>query len=92
MEDDFNNDDDLYKDLSAATTKRPPAAKRQKLSVGVASPIASPSEQQLQELTEENQRLKRNIGTLYRTAKAEIKRKNDEINRLMTELETLKKR
>lgn len=90
MEDDFNEDDDLYKDLSATTTKCPPA-KRQKRSVVEASPIA-PSEQQLQELTEENQRLKRNIGTLYRTAKEEIKRKNDEINRLVTELETLKKR
>jgi hypothetical protein len=91
MEDDFNDDDNLYKDLSATTTKCPPT-KRQKLSAVAASPIAAPSEQQLQELTEENQRLKRNIGTLYRTAKAEIKRKNDEINRLKTELETLKKR
>jgi len=55
--------------------------------------IASPSvDKRLQELIEENQTLKRNIGTLYRTAKAEIKRKNDEINRLLVDLEALKNR
>ena len=48
-------------------------------------------QKQVEDLAEENRRLRRNIGTLYRTAKAEIKRKDDEIARLVNELEEVKK-
>lgn len=40
----------------------------------------------ISKLENENQILKRNIGTLYRTATNEIKRKDDQISRLRTEL------
>lgn len=49
-------------------------------------------QKQVDDLSEENRRLRRNIGTLYRTAKAEIKRKDDEISRLVHEVEILKKK
>ena len=43
--------------------------------------------QRVEELANENNILKRNIGTLYRTAKKEIERKDKEIQRLTEELE-----
>lgn len=42
------------------------------------------------QLAGENEVLKRNMGTLYRTATAEISRKDKEILRLTTELDVLK--
>lgn len=42
-------------------------------------------------LEQESETLKRNIGTLYRTAKAELKRKDEEIARLLGEIERLQK-
>jgi predicted RNase H-like nuclease (RuvC/YqgF family) len=42
---------------------------------------------QLEILREENLKLKRNIGTLYRTAKHEIQRKDDQIEKLQGQLE-----
>ncbi len=86
------DDDLLYGDLSAATLPPPPSvAPQPKLQEEPCPAMTTPSEHMLQELSDENQRLKRNIGTLYRTAKAEVKRKNDEIKRLTAEIETLKK-
>lgn len=41
------------------------------------------------ELTRANGILKANISTLYRTAKAEIARKNDRITELQSELDNL---
>jgi hypothetical protein len=38
-------------------------------------------------LEQENLQLKRNIGTLYRTAKQEISRKDGQISRLMKDLD-----
>lgn len=38
-------------------------------------------------LEEENSRLRRNIGTLFRTAKNEIQRKDEHINRLQQQLQ-----
>ena len=94
----MEEDDDLYGDLSATTLPPPPppsVAKNSKWQEEQQQqppcPNSTPSNHMLQELSEENQRLKRNIGTLYRTAKAELKRKNDEIKRLTSEIETLKK-
>ena len=87
------DDDLLYGDLSATTLPPPSVAKRPKLQEEPQPPcpMITPSEHMLHELSDENQRLKRNIGTLYRTAKAELKRKNDEIKRLTSEIEALKK-
>ena len=42
---------------------------------------------QVECLNNENQKLRRNIGTLFRTARSEIKRKDAEISRLMEELD-----
>jgi predicted RNase H-like nuclease (RuvC/YqgF family) len=37
------------------------------------------------ELERENEQLQRNMGTLYRTAKAELQRKDDQIHQLLNE-------
>ena len=65
-----------------STQKKPPPT---------SAPVQASSEleKKIKELSEENQQLKRNIGTLYRTAKAEIKRKDDEITRLRQQVEDL---
>ena len=47
------------------------------------------AKQKLEILRAENLRLKRNIGTLFRTAKHEMKRKDDRIERLQRQLEEL---
>ena len=44
-------------------------------------------EQKVAQLQRENEVLKRNMGTLYRTARAELSRKDKEITRLATELD-----
>lgn len=41
----------------------------------------------VEKLQAENQVLKRNIGTLFRTARAEIRRKDSEIESLMEQLD-----
>lgn len=46
-------------------------------------------EKRVAELTRTNGILKANISTLYRTAKAEISRKNDRISELQSELDNL---
>merc|ERR1712003_38973 len=43
--------------------------------------------QQITNLQEENETLKRNIGTLFRTAKGEITRKDSEIARLQGKIQ-----
>ena len=45
-------------------------------------------QQRVAVLEKVNETLKRNMGTLYRTAVAELKRKDAEITRLQEELET----
>lgn len=47
------------------------------------------AEKRIAELTKINTVLKANISTLYRTAKAEIQRKNDRISELQSELDDL---
>jgi hypothetical protein len=49
-------------------------------------------EERVRQLEEENENLKRNIGTLFRTAKAEILRKDAEIASLTHQLEDLNNR
>ena len=43
----------------------------------------------MQILKEENESLKRNMGTLYRTAKVELKRKDERITRLQDQVDTM---
>ena len=105
MNDNDDNDDDLYGDLMeqklpASSTSMASSAKRQKLSSASLSSsnfqkdegnsVSDPNavwKQRVEELTNENNILKRNIGTLYRTAKKEMERKDKEIQRLTEELE-----
>mmetsp|Transcript_13072 Transcript_13072/g.36087 ORF Transcript_13072/g.36087 Transcript_13072/m.36087 type:complete len:138 (-) Transcript_13072:1469-1882(-) len=47
-------------------------------------------EAQVEHLEAENKHLRRNIGTLFRTAKAEIQRKDAQISRLATEMDDVK--
>ena len=47
-------------------------------------------QQRVQMLEQENETLKRNIGTLYRTAKRELSRKDQHIQRLESELDQTK--
>jgi hypothetical protein len=47
--------------------------------------IQSQLQQRIKQLEEENSTLKRNIGILFRTAKNEIKRKDDQIKSLLLE-------
>jgi FtsZ-binding cell division protein ZapB len=49
-------------------------------------------QKRIEELEVENHQLKRNMGTLYRTAKNELKRKDDHIARLMQEVDEAGKR
>lgn len=48
-------------------------------------------EAELAQVREENLRLKRNMGTLFRTAKNELRRKDDQLQRLRQELEELQR-
>jgi hypothetical protein len=89
--------DDLYADLTSAN-RAPSSANKSHLKIPIppkASQVPSASvqilEKRVEDLAEENRRLKRNIGTLYRTAKAEMKRKDDKIASLLLEVEQLKK-
>ncbi len=89
--------DDLYGDLNlviekTAKGKIRPNKKQKTGNTTYASNAATSDEtaslrKQLQALQDENLRLKRNIGTLFRTAKNEIQRKDDQIERLQRELE-----
>lgn len=88
--------DELYGDLLNTSRASEPPQKKAKKEPPVASASLPSAESQdlekkVEELTAENHTLKRNIGTLYRTAKAEIKRKDEEIARLIREIEQLKK-
>mmetsp|Transcript_27120 Transcript_27120/g.58054 ORF Transcript_27120/g.58054 Transcript_27120/m.58054 type:complete len:124 (+) Transcript_27120:173-544(+) len=59
-------------------------------SVSIAAKMKKENEslrERMQNLEEENLRLKRNIGIIFRTAKNEIRRKDDQIDRLQREQE-----
>lgn len=98
-----NDDDDfLYDDLQDAqlakkqkttttttVAKKPSAAATDRpLSL---SEQAEQHQKRVEQLERENEQLKRNIGTLYRTAKKEIQRKDNQIARLMKELDDAKR-
>ncbi|GAX09780.1 hypothetical protein FisN_11Lh247 [Fistulifera solaris] len=85
-----DQDDDLYDDVMdvkpAAKTDRQAPSDPQ---AGILPLSLTDQVQMLQrrvsELERENEQLQRNMGTLYRTAKAELQRKDDLIQQLMKE-------
>ena len=83
-----DDDADLYGDLGdLADAKRParPAAAAKIPSIQTQE--EEERQQELDKLRQENETLKRNIGTLFRTARAEIKRKDAKIESLMDALD-----
>lgn len=83
---DNDDNDDLYDDVMNVK----PAAQQQTSSNRQQHAPPLPLTEQVQMLQQrvdvleqENENLKRNIGTLYRTAKAELQRKEDQIQQLL---------
>jgi hypothetical protein len=83
----------LYDDLAGASAAPKVASAKSPLGL-MKTPSLSDDTIRLREamnaLEQENAMLKRNMGTLYRTATNEIRRKNNEITRLMAELDAKK--
>ena len=52
------------------------------------SEVASELQKELQKAKDENEVLKRNMGTLFRTARAELRRKDQRIAELEEQLQT----
>lgn len=75
--------DDFYNDLEdpAPSSKAPPSTSAPSLSAS-AAPASSSSSSSAGALANENAILKKNISILFRTAKAELRRKDAEILRL----------
>ena len=88
-------DDDLYDDVADVQ----PAAKTTTASIRHPSddddnqpPLSLTDQvqmlqQRVVQLERENENLQRNMGTLYRTAKAELQRKEEQIQQLLNEKE-----
>lgn len=92
-DDDNSEEDDLYGDvmgvkpaaktaLPSTFSSRQPADNAPPLSL---TDQVQMLQKRVSELEQENENLQRNIGTLYRTAKAELERKEDQIQQLMNE-------
>ena len=95
-----DDDGDLYKDL---LDTKPAASVKLKTKETVAfHPMSNhPAslvdqlkhvEEKVEALERENLQLKRNMGTLYRTAKREIVRKDEQIAQLMQQLDDAQRR
>ena len=78
----MEDEEDLYADLQDAKCAPPatPSASNDSLKT-------KDLQQEVDKLRIENETLKRNMGTLFRTARAEIKRKDAKIESLMEELD-----
>ena len=79
----MSDDEDLYGDLedtkrASAVKNRPPSIESRKL---------DELQKELEKVRQENESLKRNIGTLFRTARTEIQRKDAKIEDLMERLD-----
>ena len=90
------SDDDLYEDLCNAKVAAASAPKKA-LTSNVIRPASLSAEvdalqQRVAELEKENSTLRRNMGTLYRTANSELGRKDTEINSLREQLEEATRR
>jgi predicted RNase H-like nuclease (RuvC/YqgF family) len=79
----MEKEDDLYGDLKHAPVAK--AASLKQRAPNDAQPLQQEVEKlqhELQHLRQENLILKRNMGTLFRTARAEVDRKNTELQAL----------
>lgn len=94
--------DDLYGDLDDADVKLAAPSKKKNNAGGDLngqnttnlSTMSTPADdalkvQELDRLRTENEVLQKNMGTLYRTAKAELARKDAIIDRLQNELDSV---
>lgn len=82
------DEDLLYGDLNDGALASNPQTSKGTISLSLVS-HTQVLEERVRKLEEENENLKRNIGTLFRTAKAEIQRKDAEIASLTQQLERL---
>lgn len=88
------SDDDLYDDLAntkvtaaTAVSKKPSSSLTNVIRPKNLSDEVDALQQRVAALEKENETLRRNMGTLYRTAKAELGRKDTAIENLRGELE-----
>lgn len=84
------DDDLLYGDLEDAAIAKPSSSSTQALTMTELDIEQLRLRQQLQSLKAENDILKQNMGILYRTAKAELDRKDRTILELQSELDSLR--
>jgi hypothetical protein len=80
------NLDELYGDLEDAVAKAGGSTKTNQT-----PPPYAETNADIAKLKAENETLKRNMGILYRTAKAELERKDRTIEMLQSELDALKR-
>lgn len=81
--------DDLYGDLEDAVAKQSEPSSKPNTTTPASS--AESRSADVSKLKAENETLKRNMGILYRTAKAELERKDRTIEMLQSELDALKR-
>jgi hypothetical protein len=85
------SDDDLYDDLAETKAAATPSVLKKSAPSNTLRPKSFSDEldalqQRAALLEKENETLRRNMGTLYRTAKSELGRKDAEIDRLREQL------
>jgi len=85
--------DDLYSDLENAVAKQSEPGSNSGNTKGIRNTTVATSagNADTDKLIAENETLKRNMGILYRTAKAELERKDRTIEMLQSELDALKR-
>lgn len=81
------DEEDLYDDLDQVKPASGSRPTKNATSLSLEN-LVKELEVKLEALSQENNSLKRNIGTLFRTARAEIRRKDAEIETLHKKLET----
>jgi predicted RNase H-like nuclease (RuvC/YqgF family) len=82
-----DDDDDLYNDLPDIKSAALKTKTNNESSLSLENQVKA-LEAELAVMKEENENLKRNIGTLFRTARAEIRRKDADIEALNQKLES----
>lgn len=88
---DQQSEEDLYGDLSNTkpAAAKPDSSRKRKANPNSLIDQVGLLENKVESLGKENETLRRNMGTLYRTAKSEIERKDAEIERLMKQVESM---
>ena len=84
--DDFYDDVDIMPSSSSSSSSKANTAKLQTDITSSTTTSSATLQSQVTLLEKENQVLKVNIATLFRTAKAELRRKDKQIERLNEEL------